>query len=49
MGIVLQFRAKKPRQLIDLVEQQAIANVAFCAAVARLWLVLLGVDDDLPK
>ena len=35
----------KPSVVVTAVEGQLQANIAFCAAVWRMWFVLWGVDD----
>lgn len=35
----------KPAEVVSQVEGQLQANIAFCAAVWRMWFVLWGLDD----
>jgi hypothetical protein len=35
----------KPAEVVSQVEGQMQANIAFCAAVWRMWFVLWGIGD----
>ncbi len=46
MAIILEFKTRpKPEDVVSQVEGQLHANVAFVAAVWRLWFARWGIDE----